>query len=72
MSAMEQALLNGLLVQHCKGKRANRGWKSEAWQIILSVVQVKVTQKSSQDVSMKISKTQLLNKITDLKQTYAA
>ena len=30
MPAMEQALLDGLLVQHCKGKRADRDWKSEA------------------------------------------
>ena len=70
--AMEQALLDGLLVQHRKGKRADGGWKSEAWQAILPVVQAKVTQKSPQGVPMKISKAQLSNKTTDLKQTYAA
>ena len=69
---MERALLDGLLAQHRKGKRADGGWKSEAWQAILPVVQAQVTQQNSLGVRVRLTKAQLSNKTTDLKQTYAA
>ena len=44
-SEMEEALLDGLCEQVRQGKRADSGFKKEAWMAVLPSIQALVTQK---------------------------
>ena len=41
--AMEAALFNAFLEQHNKGKRADLGWKTEAWGPVVEAVRIRGT-----------------------------
>ena len=40
---MEKALFNTLIEQHAKGKRADSGWKAEAWIAVQLAIEIKYT-----------------------------
>jgi hypothetical protein len=70
---MERALLESLLNQVRKGKRAESGFKSEAWKVVVKQVQAQIVQRGADGKSIrKVTQQQASNKYSDFKGMFAA
>src|SRR5438045_8256108 len=69
-SEMEEALLDGLCKQVRQGKRADSGFKKEAWMAVLPSIQALVTQKDDKGNLCQLTQTQASNKTLEFKTLY--
>jgi hypothetical protein len=67
---METALLKGLVEQQRDGKRADTGFKKEAWTAVLPAIQAKVETRDPNGVPLVLSQQQATNKLSEFKQLF--